>query len=209
MIKTIAFDLGGVVMEIDPQQAVRHFEEIGVADAATYLDPYTQKGFFGALEAGTMEPEEFRRRLSAMVGRKLTHAECAYGWTGYRVGVPQANLRKVEELRQRGYRVVLLSNTNPYMMSWVRSAAFDGGRHGADYYFDALYLSYELRLMKPDRAIYQLVLQREGVAPQEMLFIDDSERNVASAAALGIRTYRPADAHVWAKELDGLLADAS
>ena len=41
MIRTISFDLGGVIITIDHQQAVRRFEELGLKDAAQRLDPYT------------------------------------------------------------------------------------------------------------------------------------------------------------------------
>ena len=44
MIRNILFDLGGVIMTIDQPQAVRRFKEIGLSDAETRLDPYTQKG---------------------------------------------------------------------------------------------------------------------------------------------------------------------
>lgn len=205
MIKLIAFDMGGVIMEIDPQQAQRHFEEIGVRDAAAYLDPYAQKGFFGDFEGGLLSAEAFRERLSGVVGKPLTHEQCAYGWTGYRKSVPQENLNKVLELRRRGYRCVLLSNTNPYMMAHARSADFDEAHHGIAHYFDALYLSYELRLLKPGSEIFQYVLAQESVAPEHVLFLDDSKRNVDAAAALGIRTFQPADAHCWLEDIETCL----
>lgn len=208
MIKLIAFDLGGVVMEIDPQKALRRFEEIGVRDAAAFLDPYTQKGFFGDFEAGRISAEEFRSNLSEVVGRPLTHEECAYGWKGYHVCVPQENLEKVLEFRRRGYRVVLLSNTNPYMMDFARSAAFDEPGCGIAHYFDALYLSYELKLMKPAREIFEFMLTREGAGAAETLFIDDSRRNIDAATALGIHTYQPADAYCWREELETVLEKA-
>ena len=47
MIKTIAFDLGGVVVTLDQPQAVNRFKEIGLADAEQRLDPYKQTGIFG------------------------------------------------------------------------------------------------------------------------------------------------------------------
>lgn len=205
MIQLLAFDMGGVIMEIDPQQALRRFQEIGLTDAATYLDPYSQKGFFGDFEGGRYSAEEFRTMLSDVVGRELTHEECAYGWLGYRVGQSQANLDKVQELRRRGYRVVLLSNTNPYMMDFARSTAFDGGHHGITHYFDKLYLSYEMRLSKPSTEIFERMLEEEGVSAAQTLFIDDSPRNVAAAAALGIKTMQPATADAWPAEIDALL----
>ena len=52
MIKTIAFDLGGVIITIDQSQAIQRFKEIGAVEVEKYLDPYTQTGIFGDLEHG-------------------------------------------------------------------------------------------------------------------------------------------------------------
>ena len=64
MIKNILFDLGGVIITLDPNQAVSRFKEIGLADADRRLDSYTQSGIFGDLELGKISAEEFRAGLS-------------------------------------------------------------------------------------------------------------------------------------------------
>ena len=71
-IKNIAFDLGGVVLALSYEQAVRRFEEIGLANARQHLDAFEQKGIFGDLESGRISPEDFRRELSKLIGREVT-----------------------------------------------------------------------------------------------------------------------------------------
>ena len=116
MIKNIVFDLGGVIFKIDKNQAIRRFNEVGFADAASYLDAFAQVGIFGDLESGRITSEQFRCQLSELAGKELTLEDCAYGWQGYAAGSPQRNLDKLVELRQRGFKLSLLSNTNPFMM---------------------------------------------------------------------------------------------
>jgi len=200
MIKTIAFDLGGVVITIDQDQAVRRFKEIGVADAAERLDPYTQGGIFGDLEAGKITEEEFQEELSKIVGKPLTYEQCQYAWTGYVKDIPLRNLKTLEELREKGFRIVLLSNTNPFMQKWLNGPDFPGDKplYG---YFDAKYLSYELKVMKPDPAIFLKVLAAEEVMPEEMLFVDDGPRNTMTASQLGIRTLSAVNGEDWSKAL--------
>ena len=82
-IKNIAFDLGGVVLALSYEQAVRRFEEIGLADARQRLDAFEQKGIFGDLESGRITAEDFRRELSKLVGRELTAEDCSWAWHGY------------------------------------------------------------------------------------------------------------------------------
>ena len=201
MIRCILFDLGGVVITIDQDQAVKRFKEIGLKDAEKRLDPYTQSGIFGDLEAGAISVEQFRVELSKLVGRELTFQECRYAWTGYCKEVPQRNLETLLKLREQGYRIVLLSNTNPYMMDWALSNDFDGDGHSLKYYFDELYMSFQVKLMKPNDLFYRHVLRKEKLFPQECLFVDDGPRNVAAASQMGIQTYCPKNGADWTKEI--------
>lgn len=201
MIRCILFDLGGVVITIDQDQAVKRFKEIELKDAEKRLDPYTQSGIFGDLEAGAISAEQFRVELSKLVGRELTFQECRYAWTGYCKEVPQRNLETLLKLREQGYRIVLLSNTNPYMMDWALSNDFDGDGHSLKYYFDELYMSFQVKLMKPNDLFYRHVLRKEKLFPQECLFVDDGPRNVAAASQMGIQTFCPKNGADWTKEI--------
>ena len=71
MIKTILFDMGGVLFQIDTDQAKRRFEALGV-DSERYLDAYEQRGIFLDLESGAIGEEEFVSRLSDMVGHPVS-----------------------------------------------------------------------------------------------------------------------------------------
>ncbi len=206
MIKNLVFDLGGVIFRIDKNQAIKRFNEVGFDDAAAYLDSFTQVGIFGDLESGRIDAEQFRCQLSELAGKQLTLDDCAHGWQGYMAELPQRNLDKLIELRQRGFRLSLLSNTNPFMMQWARSDAFDGRGHGLDYYFDALYLSYEMGVMKPDSRIFEMMLQSEKAEPQETVFIDDSAHNTQAAAAMGIHVLQPDNGADWHEMLEELIA---
>ena len=204
-IKNIAFDLGGVVIALSYENAIRTFEEIGLRDARQHLDAFHQHGIFGDLERGQVTEEEFRVELSRIIGRELTMDECFYAWHGYVESVPQRNLDMLLRLRQQGYKVCLLSNTNPFMMQWACSPAFDGGHHPIDYYFDRLYLSYECKVMKPAPEIFHQMLSGQQSTAEETLFIDDSPKNCAAAEALGIRTLCPQNNEDWIPQLLNIL----
>jgi len=208
-ITNIAFDLGGVVVALSHENAIRRFEEIGLRDAHQHLDPYCQHGIFGDLESGKISAETFRDELSKIIGRYVTMDECYYAWHGYVESVPQCNLDMLLRLRHQGYKVCLLSNTNPFMMQWASSPEFDGGRHPLDYYFDHLYLSYQCRVMKPSAQIFELMLQGQQVSADETLFIDDSPKNVAVAQDLGIHTLCPQNNEDWIPSLQNKLRDFS
>lgn len=205
VIKNIVFDLGGVIMTLDPAEALRRFKALGLSDAERYLDSYTQSGIFGNLEEGKITAENFRSKLSSLTGHELTFDECRHAWLGYRKDVPQRNLDLLKELRAKGYRLILLSNTNPFMMDWALSSEFDGKGSSLNDYFDALYLSYRLGIMKPAPDFFRQVLDNENILPEETLFVDDGPRNVEAAGKLGFITMCPDNGSDWTGELRSLL----
>jgi putative hydrolase of the HAD superfamily len=200
-INTIVFDLGGVIVTIDHEEAIRRFREIGLKDAENHLDPYTQTGIFGDLERGIITASTFVRELSKLTGRQQSFESCLYAWLGYRKEVPQRNLDTLKQLRAEGYRLVLLSNTNPFMMNWAMSKEFDGQGKPLSHYFDSLVLSYQHKMMKPDPNFYHEMLMEEEIWATQTLFVDDSPRNVAAASQLGMRTYCPENGADWTKEI--------
>lgn len=205
MIKNIVFDLGGVIITLNFEQAVRRFYDMGVENIRTYLDPFAQTGIFGDLESGKITAEDFRLKLSELAGCEISFADCLYAWKGFVEEVPRCNLDTLVALRQNGYRLILLSNTNPYMMSWAMSPDFSGDGHALSDYFDACYLSFQCGIMKPDPAIFQLMLEKEGILPHETLFLDDGPCNVKVAATFGIQTYQPRGGEDWSEKLKLLL----
>jgi putative hydrolase of the HAD superfamily len=205
MIKVIALDFGGVVVKLNFQTAMRRFEEMGLPDVERYLNPFQQQGFFGDMEGGRINAEEFRQEFSRLAGREMTREECMYACMGFIESVPQYGLDTVDRLRTAGYRVVLLSNTNPYVMSWAMTSAFDGRGRGLRNYFDACYLSYACKLSKPDPDIFRFVLDNELIRPDELLFVDDGPRNVEVARSLGIQALLTPDVESWPAEVDRFL----
>lgn len=190
------------------EQAVKRFEEIGLADARQRLDAFEQKGIFGDLESGRITAEDFRRELSLLVGRELSMDDCYQAWHGYVDHVPKRNLEAILSLRARGYKVCLLSNTNPFMMQWADND-FDGEGHPISYFFDAMYLSYECQAMKPRREIFEMMLKGQQAQPEETLFVDDGPRNVEAAKALGMQTLCPQNNEDWIEPLEAMLRSSS
>ncbi len=201
MIKTVIFDMGGVIITINQDEALRRFKALGVKDIEKLLDPYCQSGVFGDLEEGKVTADEYQEALEKMVGKKLTFDEIRHCWLGYAKDVPAKKLAALRKLREEGYRVLLLSNTNPYMTSWTDSKEFSGDGHAIGEYFDAMYRSYEVKCMKPDDRFFRYVLAQEKTLPEDALFIDDGPRNCAAASELGIRTYCPKNGEDWTEKI--------
>ncbi len=177
-IKNIVFDLGGVIMDLNREQAVLRFEELGVADAGELIDPYEQNGIFLEIENGKLTAEGFRHQLSKHAGRKLTLDEIQHAWMGFVVDVPAYKLDYLLELRKR-FDVYILSNTNPFIMDrWARTSKFTEAGRPLTEYCNKIYASFEIGVTKPDSYIFEYMLKDSGMQPAETLFIDDGLRNI-------------------------------
>lgn len=195
------FDLGGVIMTIDQPSAVERFKEIGLKDADTRLDPYTQSGIFGDLEEGKITDREFIAELSKLVGRELSYDECKYAWRGYTKEVPMRNIKVLDKLKSMGYRLILISNTNPFMMDWAMSSDFSGDGRPLSAFFDSMYMSYKMKVMKPNERMFSEIIRQEGINPEETLFVDDGPKNVSMGKALGLKTFCPKNGEDWTSEI--------
>ena len=74
-------------------------------------------------------------------------------------------------------------------MGWARSADFTSVGQPLDYYFDKIYTSYEIKEVKPSRAIFEHMIKDAGLLPHETLFVDDGAANIKMAKELGYYTF--------------------
>jgi len=188
-IKNIIFDLGGVLITLDRDEAVNRFKEAGLGNAEELLSAYHQKGIFLELEEGKLSQEEFYEAVRKEAGKFISNETIDYGWMGFLKEVPEYKMVMLEELRRKGYRLYLLSNTNPVIMSWAHSPAFSPQGKSIDEYFDKLYLSYQIGYTKPHPEIFRFMFKDSGMIPSESLFIDDGIANIEMGKQLGMKTY--------------------
>lgn len=205
-IKNIIFDLGGVVVDLDRQEAVNRFIAMGVENAGDMLNAYHQHGVFLQAEDGSISAEDFCREIREITKKDLSYQIIAAGWLGFIKNVPSYKLNYIEALRPK-YNVYLLSNTNPFVMEWAHSTAFSSLGKPISHYFDKIYASCELKVVKPHREIFEIVMKDAGILPEETLFLDDGEANVKTAQMIGFHTYQPYDGEDWLAKVDTLLAE--
>ena len=85
----------------------------------------------------------------------------------------------VKELKSKGYNLYVLSNTSKPVVDAFKN-------HEIFTYFDGFVLSYKIKMVKPYEGIYKYLLDTYNLKPEECLFIDDLEANMATANKLGI-----------------------
>ena len=203
-IKNVVFDLGGVLVGIDLDRCTAAFRSLGMDAVAEIVNPYYPAEMIGRLEHGDItfhEACDEMRRLSGTPG--VSDEEIAHAYGVFLTEIPVAKLRQIDRLRQRGFRTYVLSNNNTASMEYVRRMFTADGKTMDDY-FDAVYLSYELHELKPSEAIFRKMIAASGMRPEETLFIDDGQKNVDAARALGFSVYMPAHGEDFRHILDNL-----
>jgi putative hydrolase of the HAD superfamily len=186
MIKNIIFDLGGVIVALDKQSCIDSFRDIGFDDFGRIINEYVQDGFFLDFEKGKIDSKEFREIIRENIKGIVSDEQIDGAMAAFLPGIPKEKLDAIYSYKDN-YRVFLLSNTNPIAINVVRPMFEISGRKMEDY-FEKMFLSYEMKLAKPDEAIFRKVLSDTGISPEETLFVDDSQSNLDAAEKLGIKT---------------------
>lgn len=179
--------MGGVIFRQDSEEAFRRFREAGL-DPEKYMGAFGQKEFFLDVENGKIDADTFCRKMAEASGREhVSWEEAQHCWLGFLRDVPVERLHYLLELKKH-YHVCLLSNTNPFMMSFTRSSKFSSDGKPISFYFDTLFCSYEMKAYKPDCEIFIKALDTDKMIADETLFLDDSMKNIVAAQRLGIQT---------------------
>jgi HAD superfamily hydrolase (TIGR01509 family) len=187
IIRAVISDLGRVVLWFDNdvflrKLAARSGKPFADIKAAVHGDLELIRRFDG----GAVTPAEFHERVTVLAGADIPYGEFYDIYNDIFSLNPPA-VEVLARVKAAGARTVLLSNTDPERFGFVRR------RFPEILFFDDYVLSYELKLLKPDPAIYAEAARRAGFAPCECVFIDDMEENVRGAIAAGLAgiLYRP------------------
>jgi len=207
MIKNIVFDLGGVLVGLNRRACEEAFRIIGFNDFGKILNEYVQGGFFLDYEKGEISTKEFmdivRSYIKPGMRESVTDQQIVDAMGAFLEDIPDYKLDYLLALKNR-YRLFMLSNTNPIALERVRPYFLKKGIP-VESYFEKLFLSYEMRMAKPDNEIYEKVLTSAKLSASQTLFVDDSPLNIEKAKKLGYKTllYSPSDNLI--NEVDKLL----
>lgn len=190
-VDTLVFDFGCVLVDLDKERCIRAWHEIGAGEIARYVDECRQEDLFHDLETGRITVAEFCQEVRRKcAGCTASDDQIRWAWGQLLRGIPKHRVERLRTLKKR-YRLLLLSNTN--VIHWELCREQLAGC------FEHEFLSFEMGLVKPDRAIFEQMVRESGIRPLATLFIDDSLANCESAAALGIRTLHSKDGEEWGR----------
>ena len=187
-ITTLIFDLGGVLINLDINQCILNFRKLGLENFEQYLSNFGQSGFFLQFEKGEISVEDFREEIRKLTTNPLSDSQIDVAWCSFLCDIPIEKLEMLIELKKQ-FRLLLLSNTNRLHVEISAAREFAKVGKKITQVFDKCYLSYEMKMTKPNAGIFLTLLENEHVSANECLFLDDGFKNTDQAQKLGIQTY--------------------
>lgn len=182
-VSAVIFDFGGVLLKWDPRLLYNKFFPNDPAAVERFLTEIGFEEWNQKQDAGRPFAEgvaELTRRFPAHRGLIKAYVE---RWNESIGGAIELSVGLLYSLKQAGCPLYGLSNWSAETFSVVRReyAFFD--------WFDAIVLSGEVKLLKPDTRIFEVLLQKVGRPAQECLFVDDALKNIEAAQTLGFQTH--------------------
>lgn len=180
-IKNIVFDLGQVLLKYDWASYLTSMgyegELFDILADAVFRNPDWETG-----DAGTVTPDEWEQLFLENAPEYKKDIKRVYDGIKYTIEKFPYTDKWINLLKSKGYKLFFLSNYSEKLhkdtvhhMDFL--AQFDGG-----------IFSYEVKCIKPDLKIYELLLEKYNLNPAETVFFDDRKENVDAACKLGIQS---------------------
>lgn len=180
MIKNVVFDVGKVLVYFEPEYVLDYLKIEGVARKTIlekmFYDPLWEEG-----DRGIMSKEELLNAFIANAPKYEEEIRLCYEHVDKSIGIMEHVDKWLRNLKERGYQLYIISNyaENTFEKT-VNKMSFLP-------YMTGTIFSYECKIIKPDRKIYQLLLDKYDLDPSECVFIDDRMINIEGAQAAGMQ----------------------
>lgn len=182
MIKTLVFDLGGVLIDWNPRYLYRKLID-DENDIDSFLSEVCNAEWNVQQDAGRTLTEATAERIARFPQQK-TLIEAFYDrWEEMLGGEIDQTVEILLELKNKGETLYALTNWSGETFP-IAEARYDFLQ-----WFDGTLVSGIEKLAKPDPAIFQLLLDRYKLQAKDCLFIDDSKANIEAAARIGFETH--------------------
>ena len=186
-VKNIIFDLGGVLIAINPGKTIQAFRAMGMPDLIKPGGWGYHHPVFLDMEAGKLSDEQFRSGVQQLLPQPVSDEAIDAAWCAMILDYFPERIEQVKRL-SAVYRVYLFSNTNAIHIRHFQEKYQRVFGHDFPELFVKNYYSNEIGLRKPDQASFEYVLNDAGLKAEETLFVDDSNANAESAKKTGMNS---------------------
>lgn len=184
--KNIIFDLGGVLLNIDPVKSITAFINMGLGK--DYIDEsFRGDGLFNVFEKGEISEEIFRLLVKEKIKSPVSDSDIDKAWNAMLLDFPSERIEMLLKLKST-HKIYLLSNTNIIHWKYYTKQIKQKYNIELDECFHATFYSHEIGHRKPSKEIFQYMINKTNLLPHQSVFIDDIEENALAANLLGINS---------------------
>ena len=188
-LKNILFDMGNVLFSIDYKKTQDAFEALGYNNFSEMYSQFIADDLFEKLETGKISTQAFYSKLISSHPQGVNEEQITTAWNGMLLHWRMESLAFLQTLA-KDYKLYLLSNTNEIHLTAVNNLLLQQtGKENIDDLFTKAYYSHKINLRKPNKDVYEFIAKDAGIDPEETLFIDDLENNIAAAVQVGYKTH--------------------
>ena len=187
-IKNILLDLGGVICDLDWEKMSQSFKNLSpdnesVNRKALELELYIR------FETGLISEEEFIFSGKRLLGSHVSEQQFIEAWNSILSKIPSSRIELLKKLGTR-YNLFLLSNTNVIHHRYIdEEILYKLGHDKLESFFQKIFMSYEIKIRKPDLECFHHVVNTLDLPAKEILFIDDDEKNTKTAIEAGMQSH--------------------
>ncbi|SRR6056297_600775 len=185
-IQAIILDLGGVILNIDPDRTVEKMKEIGLENFDQAYSSMKQNHIFDRLEKGEIGEAAFYREIQQYGKKSIPVSALREAWNALLLDFPGERIVKIRKLK-KDYPLFLLSNTNEIHYKKYMDDFFNIYGYSFVDLFEKSFFSHQLGMRKPDSVIFEFVKREISYPSDKILFVDDSLVNVESAVNSGLQ----------------------
>ncbi len=187
-IKNIILDLGGVIINLNQQLTYDAFKKLFPSKYEKILIELESNNYLEKFETAEISKKEFISFIQKF-DTSISEKEIEKAWNSMLLDIPENRIQLIKSLAKK-YNVYLLSNTNEIHYQYIENYAVqEFNVLSFKSIFKQVYLSHEIKLRKPNTAIFKYVLKEANLLRHETLFIDDTLEHINSAKQLGIKTH--------------------
>lgn len=184
-IKNLIIDLGGVLVDIDPQCTYAEFKRILLPDVQQTLKWDEMPEVVIAMETGAWTKEEFKENMRKACKPGVTDSQIVDAWCAMIDEFRAIRIRHLQKLSKK-YNLYLLSNTNHYHVAYFEKEFKNRYHFSLKKLFTKVYYSHEIGCRKPDAKAFEFVLNDADLNPLETALVDDRQDNCNTAVQLGM-----------------------
>lgn len=194
MVNVLVFDYGGIIVNIDWKLLRHALSEAGISRWKMFFNKKKIKSLMNKYIDGIEPEEEVMKEMLAMCRPGTTEAQVNYLISTLCGNIPESRLEMLTKLRKK-YKVYLLSNINETLWNECQKRMNALG-YTAEDCFDEVFLSYRMRVAKPDSRIFEMLQEKTGLIPEDTLYFDDNAANIATGKRMKYQSVLVKECHL-------------